>query len=76
MTVTDNKNSQFETYAEWDEAIFILRMVWVEELNGILIVKDRACFIEGNTMFFDIGLFFPLIPLEPQLLYIYIVRMN
>ena len=75
-TVTDNQNAQFETYSEHDEAIFIRRMVWVEELDGMLIVKDRACVVEGNTMFFYIGLLLPSIPLEPQLLHNYIVRMN
>jgi hypothetical protein len=40
-------------------------MVWVEELNGMLIVKDRARFIEGNAMLSNIDLFLLIIPLEP-----------
>ena len=55
--MTDDENPQFETYPEQDEAVFLLRMVRVEELNGLLIVKDRACFIEGNAMLSDIDLF-------------------
>ena len=56
--------------------VFIFRVVGVEELDGILIVKDRARLIEGNTMLSDIGLFFPIVPLETKLLHMYIVRMN
>jgi len=40
-------------------------MVGVEKLYGILIVKDRARFIERNAMFFDISPFLPIIPFKP-----------
>ena len=60
-----DKESWFETQSEQDEACLICRMVGVEELNGLLIEKNRARFFEGNAMLFDIGLFLPGIPFEP-----------
>jgi hypothetical protein len=63
--VTDDESPQFKTYPQQDEAVFVLRMVWVEELNGMLIVKDRARFIEGNAVLSDIDLFLLITPLEP-----------
>jgi hypothetical protein len=72
--MTDYENPQLETHPKQDEAIFIFRMIRVEELYSILIIKGRASFIEGNTMFSYIGLFLPIIPLETQFVHMYIVR--
>ncbi len=56
--------------------VFIFRVVGVEKLDSVLIVKDRAGLIEGNSMLSGIGLFFPVVPLETQLIHMYIVCMN
>ena len=74
--MADNENPQFEAHPEQNKTLFIPRMVRIEKLDGILIVKHRARFFEGNTMFSYIGLFLPAVPHEPQLIHTYIVRIE
>jgi len=63
--VADHKNPELVAQAEKEEPVFIVGMIGVEELDGVLIVEDRLCFLEGNAVLSSIGLILPLVPLKP-----------
>ena len=54
--MTDNENPRLEAHTEQYETVLVFRMVGVEKLDRVLIVKGRARFFEGNTMLGGIGL--------------------
>jgi len=54
VTMADHQNAEFETHAKHDESVFVLRMVWIEETNGILVEKDCLRFLERNAIFVNI----------------------
>jgi hypothetical protein len=51
-------------------------MVRIEELEGMLIIEDRACLLEGNAMFPYVGFLRSSFPLEPQVIHKYVVRIG
>ena len=62
--MTDNENPRFEAHTEQNKTVLGFRMVGVEKLDRVLIVKGRARFFEGNTMLGGIALCLPVIPFE------------
>jgi hypothetical protein len=56
--VADHQHTEVVAQAEKEEPVFIVGMIGVEELDGVLIVKGRLCFLEGNAVFSSMALFF------------------
>jgi len=75
VTMANHQNAEFETHAEHDESVFVLRMVWIEETNGILIKKYRLCFLKRDAMFPYIFPVLVFIPFKVKVIHIYNVRM-
>ena len=71
-----DENTRLEAQTKQNESVFSFRMVRVEELNRVLIVENVAGFIKGDTVLMDVGLFLFVIPLKPQLVHTYTVRMD
>lgn len=71
VTMANNQNAEFETHAEHDESVFVLRMVGIEETNGILIEKYRLCFLERDAMFPYVFPVLVFIPFETKVIHIY-----
>jgi hypothetical protein len=62
VTMADHQNAEFETHAKHNESVFVLRMVRIEETNGILVKKDCLRFLERNAVFpyvFPVLVFIP-----------------
>lgn len=50
MAMADDEYGQPETYTQHDEALFVHGMIWVEELQGVLVEKYCLCIFKGNAM--------------------------
>ncbi len=55
-----------ETQTKHDKAIFLLRMIFIVELDRIFVEKYGLGFFKGNTVFPLISTILPWIPLEPN----------
>ena len=71
--MADHEDPQSEAHAKEEESIFVLRMVGVEEPDGVLVVESRAGFLEGDAVLPNVCSLFAFIPLESQLIHTYIV---
>jgi hypothetical protein len=74
--VTNDENPQLETHSQQNETILVRRMIGVEELYRLLIIKSGPSFLKGNTMLLDVSPVLRLIPFKRQLLHQYIVCMD
>ncbi len=61
------------TQPKKQETVFPFGMFIVIKLNGILIIENRASFLERDTMLFEIGTSLSGIPNKAQLIHNYIV---
>ena len=66
--MADDKNPKPCTHLEEDEAVFDLRMVRVEVLDGVLVEEDGLSFFEGNAMLREVSTAFGRVPLEAKLI--------
>ena len=71
--MANNENAKPETHAEHDESVFVLRMVGIEETNGVLVKKNGLCFFERDFVLFNILFVFALAPFESNLIHMYSV---
>ena len=53
-----------DTQPKHDKAIFLLGMVFIVELNRVLIEEHGLCFFKGNAVFPLIGTILPWIPFK------------
>lgn len=72
--VTNDERPQSKTQAQQKKAIFVFRMIRVEELNRVLVIKRRSRFLERNAMLLLIRFVLSPVPFETQVANKYIVR--
>jgi hypothetical protein len=73
--VARDDHTQLEAHAEHNKSVFVIRVIWIKELNGMLIKKHRLCLIERNTVLPSIRLFLYSIPFKTHGV-MYTVRMR
>ena len=76
MAVTHNEYAKRKTYSEHQEAIFILGMVGIKKANGVLVEEYGLCFFEGDLVLELVGPPLFVVPLELDLIHMYIVHIT
>ena len=74
--VTNDEDPQLEAHSQQNETVFVRRMIGVEELYRLLIIKSAPGFLKGNTVLLDVAPVLRLIPVKRQLMHQYIVCMS
>lgn len=69
-----DQRPQFQTQAQHDKPVFLLRMVRVIIADRVLVEKDRLRLLERHAMLAFILSALPLVPLESDIVHKYIVR--
>jgi len=73
-TMADDKRPQLETDAKHQKPVLGRRMIGIIEPDGVLIQEDRLRFLEGDAVLTLVGPALWSVPLETNLIHMYIVR--
>jgi hypothetical protein len=72
--MADDDNPQPMADTEQQKAVFVCRMIRIEEPDGMFVEKRRLRLIERNAVFAHVRPAFRLVPLKPQLIHTYNVH--
>jgi len=72
--MTYNQYAGPEAQPEHDKTILAVRMIWIEELNGIFIIEDRSSLLEGNAMLSLVGSCLDFMPDDLNIAHMYNVN--
>ena len=59
-----------DTHAQHEKAFLIIRVFFIEELNGEFVIEDSLRFLERNLMLFQVRSRFALVPFKLNHMYI------